>query len=255
MGYRSDAYCNISITRGDPDNHADNVARLKAIITDTLDGDDFHYPPEGLCVVEGYGTGVIDVYFEYTDSTIYELAQALLATLRNLVDDGWAIVDVDAKRIGTDGWIENPDIETWAILDGHILASNYDGAIGSIRRHGDTWVDTADTTVVTETKLNNMVAETIATHDIRASYTVNDTGEWHEVDTNGYDFAEIVDDMLNFWNEASNRAEEFAIARTFHQDDYTVVTEIVGTVYSYRDGNIATDIVDTVTVQVTAVER
>ena len=162
MGYRSDAHCNISITGGDPDNHADNVARLSAIITSTLDGDDFSYPPEELHITEYDGT--IAVYFGYTDSTVYELAQALLATLRNLVDDGWTIIDVDVKRIGIDGWIENPDIETWTILDGHILASNYDGGVGSIRRHGDTWADTADTTIVTETKLSAMVAETIAAH-------------------------------------------------------------------------------------------
>lgn len=162
MGYRSNAYCNISVTGGDPDNHADNEARLSAIINDTLDGDDFSYPPEELHITEYNGT--IAVYFGYTDSTVYELAQALLATLRNLVDDGWTIVDVDVKRIGIDGWVENPDIETWTILDGHILASNYDGGVGSIRRHGDTWADTADTTIVTETKLSAMVAETIAAH-------------------------------------------------------------------------------------------
>lgn len=162
MGYRSNAYCNISVTGGDPDNHADNEARLSAIINDTLDGDDFSYPPEELHITEYNGT--IAVYFGYTDSTVYELAQALLATLRNLVDDGWTIVDVDVKRIGIDGWVENPDIETWTILDGHILASNYDGGVGSIRRHGDTWADTADTTIVTETKLSAMVAETITAH-------------------------------------------------------------------------------------------
>lgn len=162
MGYRSDAYCNISVTGGDPDNHADNEARLSAIINDTLDGDNFHYPPEELNIVEH--NGAIHVYFGYTDSTVYELAQALLATLRNLVDDGWTIIDVDVKRIGVDGWIENPDIETWTVLDGHILASNHDGAVGSIRRHGDAWVDTADTTIVTETKLSAMVADTIAAH-------------------------------------------------------------------------------------------
>lgn len=162
MGYRSNAYCNISVTGGDPDNHADNEARLSAIINDTLDGDDFSYPPEELHITEYNGT--IAVYFGYTDSTVYELAQALLATMRNLVDDGWTIVDVDVKRIGIDGWVENPDIETWTILDGHILASNYDGGVGSIRRHGDTWADTADTTIVTETKLSAMVAETITAH-------------------------------------------------------------------------------------------
>lgn len=93
------------------------------------------------------------------------------------------------------------------------------------------------------------------THNIRASYTVDGTGEWHEIDTNGYDFAEIVDDMLDFWNTAVNRAEEFAVARTFHQDDYTVVTEIVGTVYGHYDGVVDMSIVHTVTVQVAAVER
>ena len=171
MGYRSDAYCNISIIGGDPDNHADNEARLSAIITDTLDGDDFHYPPEELDIVEC--DDAIDVYFGYTDSTLYELAQALLATLRNLADDGWTIVEVDAKRVGADGSAEDPDIETWTVLDGHVFVSNYEGAIGSIRRHGDTWVDTTGTTVVTETGFDAMVAETIAAH-IGAN-SVNDT--------------------------------------------------------------------------------
>lgn len=104
-----------------------------------------------------------------------------------------------------------------------------------------------------------MLDITTATHNIRASYTVDRTGKWHEVDINdyinGYDFAEIVDNMLDFWNEASNRAEEFAITRTFHQNDYTVVTEIVGTVYGRYDGVVDMSIVHTVTIQVAAVER
>lgn len=158
MSYPSDAHCHISITGGDPDNEA----RLKDVITDTLDGDDFHYPPEELDVVER--DGVINVYFEHTDSKLYVLDQALLATLRNLVDDGWTIVDVAAKRIGIDSFIENPDIETWDLLDGHILASNCIGAIGSIRRHGDTWADTDGTTIITEHRFSTKVAETIAAH-------------------------------------------------------------------------------------------
>ena len=162
MGYRSDAYCDISVTGGDPDNHTDNKARLSTIITGTLNGEDFHYPPEELDIAEG--DGAINVYFEYNDSTLYELDQALLTTLRNLADDGWTIVEVDAKRVGTDGWAENPDIETWTVLDGHVFVSNYEGAIGSIRRHGDTWADTTGTTIVTETRLDAMVAETIAAH-------------------------------------------------------------------------------------------
>lgn len=163
MSYPSDAHCHIAVEGvGDPDNHADNEARLKDIITDTLDGDDFNYPPAALDIVER--DGVINVYFEHTDSKLYVLSYALLATLRNLVDDGWTIVDVAAKRIGIDSFIENPDIETWAVLDGHILASNYDGPIGSIRRHGDMWDDTDGTTIITETNLSAMVAETIAAH-------------------------------------------------------------------------------------------
>ena len=162
MSYPSDAHCHISITGGDPDNHADNEARLKDVITDTLDGDDFHYPPEELDIIER--DGVINVYFEHADSKLYVLDQALLATLRNLVDDGWTIIDVAAKRIGIDSFIESPDVETWDLLDGHILASNCIGAIGSIRRHGDTWADTDGTTIIAETNLSTRVAETIATH-------------------------------------------------------------------------------------------
>lgn len=96
---------------------------------------------------------------------------------------------------------------------------------------------------------------TTATHNIFAAYTVDGTAEWHEVDTNGDGFAEIVADMLDFWNYADNRAGEFTVDRTFNPDDFTTVAEIVGKVYGYRDGEVTTDIVDTVTVHVTAVER
>lgn len=93
------------------------------------------------------------------------------------------------------------------------------------------------------------------THNIRARYTVDETAAWHEIDTNGDSFAEIVADMLDFWNYADNRAGEFTLDRTFRPDYFTTVAEIVGRVYGYRDGEVTTDIVDTVTVHVTAVER
>lgn len=100
-----------------------------------------------------------------------------------------------------------------------------------------------------------MLNVTTATHNIFAAYTVGDTHEWEEVDLNGDDFAEIVADQLDFWNDAYDLAGEFTVARTFHPDDFTTVTEIVGKVYGFRDGDLATDIVETVTVHVTAVER
>ena len=100
-----------------------------------------------------------------------------------------------------------------------------------------------------------MLNITTTTHDIRAKYGVDGTTEWHDIDTNGDGFNEIVADMLDFWNAADNRAGEFTIARTFNPHSGTTVAEIVGTVYGYRDGEVATDIVDTVTVYVTAVER
>ena len=99
-----------------------------------------------------------------------------------------------------------------------------------------------------------MLNVTTAAHNIFAAYTVDGT-EWHEVDINGDGFAGIVDDMLDFWNGADNRAGVFTIDRTFRPDDFTTVVEIVGKVYGYRDGEVATDIVDTVIVHVTAVER
>ena len=96
---------------------------------------------------------------------------------------------------------------------------------------------------------------TTTTHDIRAAYAVDGTGEWHEIDTNGDDFDEIVADVLDFWNAADDRAGEFTVDRTFNPDDYTTVAELTGELYGYRDGEPATDIVDAVTVHVTAVER
>lgn len=92
------------------------------------------------------------------------------------------------------------------------------------------------------------------THDIRASYTVGDSHEWHEIDVNGYDLTEIIADMLDFWNGADNRAEEFRVLRTFDQDDDTFVTEIDGAVYGDDDSIVDTPI-DAILVQVTATER
>ena len=92
------------------------------------------------------------------------------------------------------------------------------------------------------------------THIIRASYAVNGT-EWHEVETNGDNFNEIVADMLDFWNDADNLTDKFTISHTFNPDSRTTVTEIVGKVYGYRDGNLTTDTVDNITIHVTAVER
>ena len=43
-----------------------------------------------------------------------------------------------------------------------------------------------------------MLDITTATHNIFAAYTVDNTGEWHKVDVNGHDLADIVDDMLSF---------------------------------------------------------
>lgn len=95
---------------------------------------------------------------------------------------------------------------------------------------------------------------TTDTHDIRATYTVAGTGEWHEIDVNGYNLTEIIDDMLTFWNEADNRAQKFTVANKFNEDDATTVVEIVGEVYGVDNGIVDTPI-DAVIVQVTATER
>ena len=92
------------------------------------------------------------------------------------------------------------------------------------------------------------------THNIRAAYTVGDTGEWHAVDINGDDFAEVVDDMLSFWNGADNLAEAFTVASTFREDDFTTVVEIAGAVYG-DDNGIVDMPIDPVIVHVTATER
>ena len=98
---------------------------------------------------------------------------------------------------------------------------------------------------------------TTATHDIRAEYGIDSTGEWRDIniDTNGDTFNEIVADMLALWNNSDNRAEEFTVASTFTPYNYTTVAELTGKVYGRRDGEVTTDIVDTITVYVVAVER
>lgn len=92
------------------------------------------------------------------------------------------------------------------------------------------------------------------THNIRATYTVGDSHEWHEIDVNGYTLTEIITDMLDFWNDADNCAEKFTVADKFNEDDATTVVEIVGAVYG-DDDSIVDMPIDAILVQVTATER
>ena len=47
------------------------------------------------------------------------------------------------------------------------------------------------------------------THKITASYMINNTYQWNDLDVNGYTMDEIVFDMLDFWNDSPETVDTF----------------------------------------------
>ena len=76
---------------------------------------------------------------------------------------------------------------------------------------------------------------TTATHNIDASYMINNTHQWLPLDTNGDSLDEIVADMLDFWNLFEEAAEPFTVEDPKNVGDATVI-ELSGRVLAYVDG-------------------
>ena len=49
------------------------------------------------------------------------------------------------------------------------------------------------------------------THKITASYMINNTYVWHDIDVNGFTLDEIAADMLEFWDGQIDTVEDFMI--------------------------------------------
>ena len=52
---------------------------------------------------------------------------------------------------------------------------------------------------------------TTDTHKITASYMINSTYQWNDIDVNGYTLDEIAADMLEFWDGQIDTVEDFTI--------------------------------------------
>ena len=86
-------------------------------------------------------------------------------------------------------------------------------------------------------------------HRITASYMINNTYVWHDIDVNGFTLDEIVNDMLEFWNDP----EEVFAAEEPDTIDGAIVVGLSGYVKAYDpDGFPSGTEVDHVYVLITA---
>lgn len=92
------------------------------------------------------------------------------------------------------------------------------------------------------------------THSINACYSINGVGYNNEVDTNGYNLASVVADMVDFWNDHESMAEPFEVAKMVEVDGDIEVT-IEGKVYGFIDGVQDESRMDTIDIIINATPK
>lgn len=91
---------------------------------------------------------------------------------------------------------------------------------------------------------------TTQTHTISAHYAINGV-DGHHVDINGDTLAEIISDMVDFWNTSDGRATEFELDRIEDNDGDATAIISGEAVATDADGE-PTDDMDAITVYVVA---
>ena len=82
---------------------------------------------------------------------------------------------------------------------------------------------------------------TTESHTVSAGYVIDGIDYGSRLDVDGYTLAEIISDMVDFWNCADERASEFEVDRIEYTDGDAEVT-ISGDVFtSDADGAHTTD--------------
>lgn len=91
------------------------------------------------------------------------------------------------------------------------------------------------------------------THSINARYGI-DGVDYNEIDTNGYNLASVVADMVYFWNDHEGMAEPFEVAKMVEVDGDIEVT-IEGKVYGFLDGVQDESRMDTIDIIINATPK
>lgn len=91
------------------------------------------------------------------------------------------------------------------------------------------------------------------THSINARYGINGV-DYNEIDTNGYNLASVVTDMVDFWNDHEGMAEPFEVAKMVEVDGDIEVT-IEGKVYGFLDGVQDESRMDTIDIIINATPK
>ncbi len=92
------------------------------------------------------------------------------------------------------------------------------------------------------------------THSINARYGINGIDYNNDIDTNGYNLALVVADMVDFWNDHEGMAEPFEVAKMVEVDGDIEVT-IEGKVYGFLDGVQDESRMDTIDIIINATPK
>lgn len=92
------------------------------------------------------------------------------------------------------------------------------------------------------------------THSINACYSINGIDYNNDIDTNGYNLASVVADMVDFWNDHESMAEPFEVAKMVDVDGDIEVT-IEGKVYAFLDGVQDENRMDTIDIIINATPK
>lgn len=92
------------------------------------------------------------------------------------------------------------------------------------------------------------------THSINACYSINGIDYNNDIDTNGYNLASVVADMVDFWNDHESMAEPFEVAKMVEVDGDIEVT-IEGKVYAFLDGVQDENRMDTIDIIINATPK
>lgn len=92
------------------------------------------------------------------------------------------------------------------------------------------------------------------THSINACYSINGIDYNNDIDTNGYNLASVVADMVDFWNDHESMAEPFEVAKMVEVDGDIEVT-IEGKVYGFLDGVQDESRMDTIDIIINATPK
>ncbi|WP_297451757.1 hypothetical protein [uncultured Corynebacterium sp.] len=98
--------------------------------------------------------------------------------------------------------------------------------------------------------MNTYTTISADTHKIHAGYDINGIDYSLSFDTNGHTLQEVIDDAIEFWNEAEGSHHDFEVSSETENDGYVEITISGHITDVYNEG----EPVNTITVTIIAEE-